>query len=115
VKPVANIDPRLMSKINAAAAGRGEAGVGEEENITAVMTLARDRESTGMAAQDTKTETNLVHDLLTRTENITHEKPISIKYLDKLGVLIVEGNSTFLRQLIENPEISSATLSEEEK
>jgi hypothetical protein len=53
-------------------------------------------------------------DILRHTENITHQKPASTKYLPVLGFLIVEGNATFLRKLLENPEVSSATISEDE-
>jgi hypothetical protein len=95
-----NIDPRLMSKIDAAIA------TGSRENITAIISIAQ--ECAGLE-RDTMAQENLVNDLLLRTEHATQEKPASMKYLPNLGILIVEGNATFLRKLIESPEISSAT------
>ena len=99
MKNVGNIDPRLMSKLNDAAASAEN-----KQNIKAVISLTR----------DSSLKDKLVDDILHRTENITHQKPASMKYLPNLGILIVEGNATFLRKLIENSEISSATISEDE-
>jgi hypothetical protein len=101
---LANIDPRLRAKIEAA---------GKDENIKTVISLAK-RSDPKLLGGDAKAQGKLVEDLLTRTQNSTNEKPKSVKHHQSLGVLIVEGNAPFLSKLLANPEVSSATISEEQ-
>jgi hypothetical protein len=37
-----------------------------------------------------------------------------VKHLQNLGVLMVEGKAAFCSKLLDNPEVSSATISEEQ-
>jgi SPX domain protein involved in polyphosphate accumulation len=97
---VAKIDPRLLSKINSA---------DEKANIKAIITLSRSEHD---LEENTTTRDKLANDLVIHTENITHEKPRIVRHLPKLGVLLIEGNAKFLQKLIENEQVSSATISE---
>jgi hypothetical protein len=101
---LANIDPRLRAKIEAA---------GKDENIKMIISLAKgpDPELLGRQA---KAQDKLVEDLLIRTQNATDEKPTQVKHLQNLGVLMVEGKAAFCSKLLDNPEVSSATISEEQ-
>jgi hypothetical protein len=98
VQIVANIDPRLLSKINSADV---------KANIKAIITLVRPENDLENTTHD-----KLANDLVIGTENITHEKPRMVRHLPKLGVLLIEGNAKFLQKLIENEQVSSATISE---
>jgi hypothetical protein len=100
---LANIDPRLRAKIDAA---------GKDENIKIIISLAKEPDPK-LLGREVKAQDQLVENLLIRTQNATDEKPKNIKRLQNLGVLVVEGNAPFLRKLLDNPEVSSATISEE--
>jgi hypothetical protein len=97
---VANIDPKLLSKLNSA---------DEKASIQAIITLVRPQDDLG---EETTMHNKLANDLVIQTENITHEKPRLVRNLPKLGVLLIEGNAKFLQKLIENEQVSSATISE---
>jgi hypothetical protein len=99
---VVDIDPRLKSKLNAALA---------EENIKAVFTITEQPNASHSGVQ---TGTNPVEEILKRTERVTHEKPANYKYYSKLGVLMIEATTRFIRELVENPEISTAALAKED-
>jgi hypothetical protein len=101
---LANIDPRLRAKIEAA---------GKEENIKMIISLAKEPDPELLGRQ-AKAQDKLVEDLLIRTQNATDEKPKQVKHIQNLGVLMVEGNAQFCRKLLDNPEISSATVSEDQ-
>lgn len=100
-----NIDPRLRAKIEAAA--------GKDKNIKMIISLAK-KSDPKLSGREAKTQDKLVEDLLIRTQNATDEKPKNVKHLKNLGVLVVEGNAPFCRKLLDNPEVSSATISEEQ-
>jgi hypothetical protein len=97
---MANVDPRLLSKINSA---------DEKSAIRAIITLDRARND---SEEDAGTSEKLANDLVTSTENITQEKPGLVRHLPGLGVLLIEGNAKFLQKLIENEQVSAATISE---
>jgi hypothetical protein len=101
---LANIDPRLRAKIDAA---------GKDENIKMIISLAKESDPK-LSGREVKAQDKLVENLLIRTKNATDEKPKNIKHLKNLRVLVVEGNAQFLRKLLDNPEVSSATISEEQ-
>jgi hypothetical protein len=101
---LANIDPRLRAKVEAA---------GKDENIKMVISLAKQSDPK-LSGQEAKDKDKSVEDLLIRTQKATNEKPKNVKHLQNLGVLVVEGNGPFCRKLLDNPEVSSATLSEEQ-
>jgi hypothetical protein len=95
---VANIDPRLTSKLGAALT---------EEKVRAVITLSTQPMNHAGSAQTTN---NIMDEILRRTENATNEKPSRVKYFSKLGVLMIEASTSFIQKLIENPEIATAAL-----
>jgi hypothetical protein len=101
---LANIDPRLRAKIEAA---------GKDENIKMIISLAKESDPKLIGPQ-AKAQDKLVEDLLIRTQNATDEKPKQVKHLQNIGVLMVEGNAPFCRKLLDNPEVSSATISEDQ-
>ncbi len=101
---MANIDPRLRAKIEAA---------GKDENIKMIISLAKGSDPK-LLGREAKAQDKLVENLLMRTQNTTDEKPKNVKHLQNLGVLVVEGNAPFCRKLLDNPEVSSATISEEQ-
>lgn len=100
-----NIDPKLRAKIEAA---------GKEENIKMIISLAKIKSDPNLSGREAKTQDKLAEDLLMRTQNASDEKPKNVKHLKNLGVLVVEGSAAFCGKLLDNPEISSATLSEEQ-
>ncbi len=101
---MANIDPRLSAKIEAA---------GKDENIKMIISLAN-RSDPKLFGREAETQDKLVENLLIRTQKATDEKPKKVKHLKNLGVLVVEGNASFCRKLLDNAEISSATISEDQ-
>jgi hypothetical protein len=101
---LANIDPRLRAKIEAA---------GKDENIKMIISLAKESDPK-LIELEAKPQDKLVEDLLIRTQNATDEKPKQVKHLQNIGVLMVEGNAPFCRKLLDNPEVSSATISEDQ-
>jgi hypothetical protein len=91
---VTNIDPRLMAQINnASRASNGD--------IKAVISLV------SQAGNE-----KIANDLLSRTQDAMDEKPTNVKLLPKLGVLVVQGSPKFIQKLLEHPEVSSATISD---
>jgi hypothetical protein len=98
---VANIDPRLTAQINNAAKANNE-------DIKAVISLAN-QTLTGEKVTGNEKIANI---LLSQTEDATEEKPTNVKHLPKLGVLVVQGSPKFIQKLLEHPEVSSATLSD---
>jgi hypothetical protein len=100
---VANIDPKLIAKIKAAKADQNKI-------ISIAISLTRRAESESASSNDDQTK--ITNNLLSRTQNITKEKPISTEYLPKLNVLLVEARTQFIEKLIDNPEVSSVVLSE---
>lgn len=98
---MANIDPRLTAQINNAAKANNE-------DIKAVISLAN-QTLTGEKVTGNEKIANI---LLSQTEDATEEKPTDVKHLPKLGVLVVQGSPKFIQKLLEHPEVSSATLSD---
>jgi hypothetical protein len=101
---LANIDPRLTAKIESA---------GKDENIKMIISLAT-KSDPKLFGRVAETQDKLIENLLIRTQNATDEKPKNVKHLKNLGVLVVEGNASFCRKLLESPDVSSATISEEQ-
>jgi hypothetical protein len=101
---LANIDPRLKARIETA---------GKDDNIKMVISLANESDAK-LSGTEVKSQDKLVENLLIRTQKATDEKPKNVKHLQNLGVLVVEGNAPFCRKLLDNPEVSSATVSEEQ-
>ncbi len=99
-----NIDPRLKAKIETAE---------KDEDIKMIISLAKESDPKLLGGQ-AKARDKLVEDLLKRTQNATGEKPKQVKHLQNLGVLMVEGNVAFCSKLLDNPEVSSATISEQQ-
>ena len=98
---MANVDPRLISKLNSALA---------EEKVKAVFTITQ-QPITGNSQAPSKT--NPAEEIINRAEIATNEKPANFKYYRNLSVLMVEASNFFIQKLIEDPEISTAALAEE--
>jgi len=101
---MANIDPRLKSKLNASLS---------EEKVKAVITIMQ-QPTTAVHSDRTHASTNPAEEILRRTERATNQKPANFKYYSNLGVLMVEATNSFIQKLIENPEISTAALAKED-
>ncbi len=78
-----------------------------------IITLTKESDPK-LEGREAKTQDKVIENLLMRTQNATDEKPKNVKHLQNLGVLVVEGNARFCRELLDNPEVSSATISEEQ-
>jgi hypothetical protein len=98
---VANIDPRLIAQINNAAKANNE-------DIKAVISLANQN----LTREKITVNEKLANVLLSQTEDATEEKPTNVKHLPRLGVLVVQGSPKFIQKLLEYPEVSSATISD---
>jgi DNA-directed RNA polymerase subunit F len=93
-----DVDPRLMAKIN-------EAKTSSNKDLKVIFSLKEKEKNHG----DTQ---RLVDEVVASAENEIQEKPKSIQHLPKLGVLIVEGSVDLIEKMIQNPKISTATISE---
>jgi hypothetical protein len=98
---VANIDPRLIAQIN-------NASIANNEDIKAVISLANQT----MTGEKVTGNEKLANVLLSQTEDETEERPTNVKHLPRLGVLVVQGSPKFIQKLLEHPEVSSATISD---
>lgn len=101
---MANIDPRLIAQID-------NASRGNNEDIKAIISLANQTHDTLTGEKVTDIE-KIANVLLSRTENVAEEKPTNVKHLKNLGVLVIQGSPKFMQRLLENPEVSSATISD---
>jgi hypothetical protein len=107
---LAKIDPRLRAKLEAA---------GRDGDIKAVISLATNKSSFKSSSSEEPEATisqqkESVQEILARAQDATSQRPKSVKHLPSLGVLIVEGSAAFIRKLLDCPEVSSATISDEE-
>ncbi len=96
---LANVDPRLLAKIKKSKS---------EETIKAVFSLVKPSSEEAAA-----NEQKIIDEILDKTKKSAKEKPSNVKYLPRVGILIVEGNSKLLQKIIQSPKISSATISDE--
>ena len=93
-----DVDPRLTAKIN-------EAKTSSNKDLKVIFSLKVKEKN----HDDTQ---KLVDEVVGSVESEVQEKPKSILHLPKLGVLIVEGSVDLIEKMIQNPKISSATISE---
>lgn len=92
------VDPRLTAKIN-------EVKTSSNKNLKVVFSLK-------VKEKNDEDGQKLVDEIVASAESETQEKPKSIQHLPKLGVLIVEGNVELIEKMIQNPQISTATISD---
>ncbi len=88
------VDPRLMSKLNS--------------------TLNNERIKTIATFHLTKKSKDVVDQTLHDTEIATNEKPVDLKYYEKLGLLLLEASPQFIQKLTENSNISTLALARDD-
>lgn len=105
VRQMAQIDPRLKQRIRSAK--------DSEEDVKAVITL-KNLANKDSAKDNAANQQKTVDEILENIQKKTHRKPKKVKFLPKLSALIIEGDANTVEQLTEQPQVSSATVSDEE-
>lgn len=110
-----HIDPHLFEQIDEA---------GEDHEVEAVMMLAKDpgrklpraaastRSASKPAALNAGDDRGAADLLIDRVSERVHQVPSRVRFMPKLGILVVKGTGPFIRQLLEEDEVISATSSE---
>jgi hypothetical protein len=94
------IDPELRRRLDAA----GKAG----EPARVVVQINR---AAGRAIEPAESEAR-IHAALERTSAATGEQPDDVHVLGRMAVAYVSGSETFVRELIEQPEVTGAVANE---
>ena len=106
VRHMAQIDPRLKQKISSAK--------DSEEDVKAVIMLKDLTNKSSAKENNAANQQKTVDEILENIQKKTHRKPKKVKFLPKLGALIIEGDASTVEQLTKQPQVSSATVSDEE-
>jgi|SRR5215212_7602011 len=103
---MAQIDPRLKERIKSAK--------NSQQDVKAVFMLRKSSPNKGSARNKVPDQQKIVDEILENVQKKTNRKPSKVKFLPKLGALIIEGDASTVEQLTEQPQVSSATVSDEE-
>jgi len=103
---MAQIDPRLKERIRSAK--------NSQEDVKAVFMLRKSSANKGSGKDKVPDQQKIVDEILENVQKKTHRKPSKVKFLPKLSALIIEGDASTVEQLTEQPQVSSATVSDEE-
>ncbi len=95
----ATIDPRLLEKIEAA---------GDEGQVEAVVLVADD------AAAGSADERGAGGRLLDRVTRRLKQQPAHVRFMPKLGAVVVRGSGKLVRQLLEDDDVVSASANDAE-
>lgn len=99
---VGEIDPKLLEQIECAEA---------EGEVEAVILVARPKT---MASRGSADERGPAGEVLDRAVAETREKPASVRFLPRLGAMVVKGSARLVRRLIQDPNVVTATTNDGE-